>query len=162
MRAAFFMKTGKCQWHGANPACDRLFAIFFAKITKNRSLSDRRVESIYLQWVWERVWCQELPGTARFLVWRGHLMTESSDRSLLDLIRRHGPADRGRDGGAAGRDAHGGPQPPDAAGRLGDGRASDRARRPRPPEAHLPGERRGAQAARARTTPTWPWCSGTR
>ena len=75
-------------------------------------------------------------------------MSESSDRALLDLIRRHGPLTVAEMARAAGRDGDGGPQPADAAGRLGDGRAPGRARGPGPPEAHLPGERRGPQAAR--------------
>src|SRR5579883_2579472 len=54
-----------------------------------------------------------------------------------------------RDGRPAWRDADGSSQPADATGRVGDGRAPDRARRERTAQVHVPGERRGAQAARA-------------
>ena len=64
-------------------------------------------------------------------------MSESSDRALLDLIRRHGPLTVAEMSEQLGGDGHGGAQPSDAAGGLGAGRAPGRARgRGRPRHAY--------------------------
>ena len=72
-------------------------------------------------------------------------MSESSDRELLDLIRRRGPLAVVEMADDAGRDGHGGAQ---QAARLwprdwSNGRPSTSAR---PAQASLRGERRGPQA----------------
>ena len=67
----------------------------------------------------------------------GAAMSESSDRALLDLIRRRGPLTVAEMAAQPGRDGHGDPQPADAAAGVGAGRAPGRAKgRGRPRHAY--------------------------
>ena len=88
-------------------------------------------------------------------------MSESSDRALLDLIRREGPltvaelADRLGVTATAVRNR--------LARLVESGLVERRAESGGrgPAEAHLPGQRPGAPRGSGRTTPSWPSCSGT-
>ena len=76
-------------------------------------------------------------------------MSESSDRELLDLIRRCGPLTVVEMGAQSGGDGDGGPEPFGEAARDGAGRAKGRAPGAWASTPHLRGQRPGAEAARA-------------